>query len=42
MQFPEASPMLSARSIFKRYGRKIVLEDVWLEVRAGEAVARRR
>ncbi len=34
-----APPALSARSITKRYGRKVVLEDAALEVRPGEAVA---
>jgi len=34
-----AGPLLFARGIRKRFGRKAVLEDVALEVRAGEAVA---
>ncbi len=32
-------PMLSARRVHKRFGRKIVLEDALLDVAAGEAVA---
>jgi len=33
------APMVSARGIHKRFGRKVVLEDAYLEVRAGEVVA---
>ncbi|HEY7281166.1 MAG TPA: ABC transporter ATP-binding protein, partial [Actinomycetota bacterium] len=36
---PHAPPMLSARRVYKRYGRKIVLEDAELRVASGEAVA---
>ena len=34
-----SAPLLSAIEIRKRYGRKVVLADVSLEVRAGEVVA---
>jgi ABC-2 type transport system ATP-binding protein len=39
MGAPGGSVLLVARSVSKRFGRKAVLEDTSLEVRAGEAVA---